>query len=515
MQCTRREFIRSSATLAGWAIVGGCISPTDAPAPTFDRLRPELVNDVHSQLNPTMVAGVLHPGSEEELAAVVNTAARRGTSVAVCGGRHAAGGQQFLSDHVLLDLAELRTDPRFDPERGRITLRAGAAWPEVFAEIHRANAAHGTSWAIHQKQGGGDHLTLGGAVAANIHNRCLDSAPFIGDIESLRVVGADGRARTISRDRHRELFLLTVGGYGLFGIATEVTLRLVPRRKLRLRALRARAGAVLATHDELRRRGAAYGDWQFAVDPASDDFADDGIITSYAPVADSEPVTRGAFDPAALIDLAVLAHTQPSRAFEDFAASWRRCDGWVDWSDSWQMSDYVPDYHRPVDQRLGSAVKGSETLAEFYVAPSRLEAFLRQSAAALRRSGARPVYGVVRFIRRDGETFLNWAREDQACVIYNLHVDHTPEGIAAVEAQFRAVAQAAVDLGGRFYLTYGRFATREQLLAGYPQLPEFLHRKRRHDPREIFQSDWYRWLKTTLTGTPPPSAASPPPQQRA
>ena len=86
MQCTRREFIRSSATLAGGAIVGGCISPSDAPAPAFDRLRPEVVNDVHSQLNPTRVAGVLRPGSEEELADVVGTAARRGTAVAVCGG---------------------------------------------------------------------------------------------------------------------------------------------------------------------------------------------------------------------------------------------------------------------------------------------------------------------------------------------------------------------------------------------------------------------------------------------
>jgi FAD/FMN-containing dehydrogenase len=495
-------------------MVGGCISRSGAPAPELDRLSPEMVNDVHSQLNPTIVAGVVRPGSEEELAAMVSAAARRATPVAVCGGRHAAGGQQFLSNHVLLDLAELRIDPRFDPERGRITLRAGAVWPEVFAEIHRANAAHGTSWAIHQKQGGGDQLTLGGAVAANIHNRCLDSGPFIGDIESLRVVGADGRRRMISRDRHGELLMLIVGGYGLFGIVTEVTLRLVPRRKLRLRTLRARAGAVLATHDELRRRGATYGDWQFAVDPESDQFADDGIITSYAPVADSEPVTRGAFDPAALIDLAVLAHAQPSRAFESFAESWKRCDGWVDWSDNWQMSDYVPDYHGPVDQRLGSPVKGSETLAEFYVTPSRLEEFLKQSAASLRRSGAKPVYGVVRFIRRDAGTFLNWAREDQVCVIYNLHVDHTPEGIAGVQAQLRAVAQVAVNLGGRFYLTYGRFATREQLLAGYPQLPEFLDHKRRHDPREIFQSDWYRWLKATLTGTSPPSAASPQPHER-
>ncbi|HLL15175.1 MAG TPA: hypothetical protein VK388_08930 [Pyrinomonadaceae bacterium] len=43
-----------------------------------------------------------------------------------------------------------------------------------------------------------------------------------------------------------------------------------------------------------------------------------------------------------------------------------------------------------------------------------------------------------------------------------------------------------------YYLTYHRWATRERVLTCYPQLPEFLRLKRRYDPREIFQSDWYR-----------------------
>ncbi|HVZ93594.1 MAG TPA: FAD-binding oxidoreductase [Phycisphaerales bacterium] len=498
MNVTRRDFIRSSAALAGGMILSGCATRSRSAERPTDRLVPELVNDVHSQLNPTTVAGVLHPRDEGDLIGIVQRTARERGSLSVCGGRHAAGGQQFLTDRVLIDLDSMRTEPRFDPQRGLITLRAGARWPEVFDEIDRANGRHGTNWAIHQKQGGGDQLTLGGAVASNIHNRCLDAKPFVADVESLRLIGADGRARTISRERDRDLFMLAIGGYGLFGVVSEVTLRLVPRKKLRLSAIRCRGNAVLPTHEELKKRGATHGDWQFAIDPTSDGFLDDGILTSYAPVADSELVTRGAFNPAALVDLAVLAHAQPGKAYEVFAESWKQCDGWVEYCDRWQTSDYVPDYHALVDQRIGATVKGSETLAEFYVPLARLTEFLSRAAASLRQTSAKQVYGVVRLVRRDDETFLNWAREDQACVILNLHVDHTPKGIDAVNRQLRAVAQIAVEFGGRFYLTYGRFATREQLLAGYPQLPEFLSLKRRHDPREVFQSNWYAWLKTTV-----------------
>jgi hypothetical protein len=40
------------------------------------------------------------------------------------------------------------------------------------------------------------------------------------------------------------------------------------------------------------------------------------------------------------------------------------------------------------------------------------------------------VYGTVRLIRRDVETFLPWARDDYACVVFNLHTTHDATGIA-------------------------------------------------------------------------------------
>ena len=34
------------------------------------------------------------------------------------------------------------------------------------------------------------------------------------------------------------------------------------------------------------------------------------------------------------------------------------------------------------------------------------------------------IYGTIRLIRKDEDAFLAWARDDFACVIFNLHVDH-------------------------------------------------------------------------------------------
>jgi FAD/FMN-containing dehydrogenase len=50
----------------------------------------------------------------------------------------------------------------------------------------------------------------------------------------------------------------------------------------------------------------------------------------------------------------------------------------------------------------------------------------------------------------------------------------------------------ALDRGGSYFLTYHRWARKDQVLKAYPQFPEFLRLKKKYDPDERFQSEWYR-----------------------
>ena len=106
------------------------------------------------------------------------------------------------------------------------------------------------------------------------------------------------------------------------------------------------------------------------------------------------------------------------------------------------------------------------------------------------------VYGTIRLIEEDDESFLAWARQPYACIIFNLHAVHTPEGLAKVAADFRRLIGRAIEFGGSYYLTYHRWATRRQVETCHPQLVRFLQLKRRYDPAERFQSEWYRHYRT-------------------
>jgi FAD/FMN-containing dehydrogenase len=135
-------------------------------------------------------------------------------------------------------------------------------------------------------------------------------------------------------------------------------------------------------------------------------------------------------------------------------------------------------------------------ISELYVPRPALPAFLRAVRDDFRRHRTQVIYGTIRLIEKDDESFLAWAREPWACTVLNLHVEHSKEGLNRAEEAFRRLIDRARDHGGSYFPTYHRWANREQVLACYPQLPEFLRRKREHDPGELFQSDWYRHYRT-------------------
>src|SRR5262249_9215498 len=158
--------------------------------------------------------------------------------------------------------------------------------------------------------------------------------------------------------------------------------------------------------------------------------------------------------------------------------------GRVYWSDTMQLSTYIPSYSEFLkeDAPAPSRVDESLMIGELYVPPESLTEFLEPARAVLRATGVEDIYGTIRAIQPDATTFLPWARQESACVVFNLRVRHDAAGIDRTVRAFRGLHDAAIALGGSFFFTYHRFATRPQIESCYPQFEEFLARKLRYDP---------------------------------
>ena len=76
------------------------------------------VNDIHARLNSTPVREVADIRSVEDVERALERAARRGIPVAMAGGRHAVGGQQFVTDGMVLDMRGLDRAVDLDTDAG-------------------------------------------------------------------------------------------------------------------------------------------------------------------------------------------------------------------------------------------------------------------------------------------------------------------------------------------------------------------------------------------------------------
>ena len=85
-------------------------------------------------------------------------------------------------------------------------------------------------------------------------------------------------------------------------------------------------------------------------------------------------------------------------------------------------------------------------------------------------------------------------------MVLNLHIDHYPRAILNGQEACIRLIDHAIAHGGSYYLTYHRFARRDQVIACHPGIAGFLAAKRRLDPEGVFESDWYRHLNAVLSG---------------
>jgi FAD/FMN-containing dehydrogenase len=451
-------------------------------------------NDRHSHLNRTPMLGSIAPQTTSDVRLAIDAIRERGQALSVAGACHAMGGQQFAQHAWLLDMRSLNRVLEFDEEHALIRAQAGITWPDLIRSYVAQQHGRELTWGIRQKQTGADRLTLGGAVSANIHGRGLRYAPFVEDIESLQVVLANGEVVECNRRAYPDLFRCVVGGYGLFGVVTAVTLRLVPRIKVQRVVKLSSVEAVSAEFDARIKAGFLYGDFQFSTAPEDPQFLSRGVFSCYRPIEIDAPIPPDQLRLSAADwrRLLLLAHRNKLRAFNEFSDFYLQSSGQVYWSDTHQLSLYLDDYHAALDRHLGVHVSGSEMITELYVPRHRLADFMDDVRRDFLAHQVDLIYGTIRLIERDTQTLLAWAKEAYACVIFNLHVDHTPAAMASSAQTFRRLIDLAIAHDGSYFLTYHRHATREQLKHCHPEFDTFLAFKQRLDPTGLFQSDWYR-----------------------
>ena len=443
---------------------------------------------------------------ERELVELVERARQEGLALSVAGAGHSEVGHTSYPGGVVIDMLPHRA-LELDADRNLLRVQAGARWREVLEVLDR----EGLSVEIMQSF---SDFTVGGSLSVNCHGWEPGRPPLAASVESLRVLTADGRIVTCSRNEHAELFSLVLGGYGLFGVVLEATLRVVPDRDYcagRERLPAAELGGRMAGLMDAHGVGLAYG--RVSVAPTS--FLEEALVyTLVEPACDG----RG----AAPVRVADRVETLAAAGRTSWLRMLFRASAGSDlgkelrWRAETLLGEQLASPCRTrnafLDKSLGTFENRSEgsleELQEYFVPHARLTELLEALRAIATAHEAELMNATVRNLRRDEDSRLAYARGDCAALVLLFHRADTDSAAARTEAMTRELIDATLTLGGTYYLPYAPHATRAQFERAYPMAADWRAAKQRWDPLCVFRSEFHeRYLRPATL--PVPSGGTP------
>jgi FAD/FMN-containing dehydrogenase len=455
---------------------------------------------------------VARPTSVAEVYAVFAAAAAAGGNVGLRGAGRSYGDAALngmvnvgaAAGEVVLDTSRMNRVLGYDAAAGEIIVEPGVTiadlWRHTLADGWWPPVVPGTS-----------AVTLGGAAAANIHGKNNVHAGTLGDhLVRFDLLLPSGELVTCSREEHSDLFYGAVGGMGLLGCFTSLTLRL-HRIYSGLVAVRQTAHPALEALLEAFEVGAGAGaaDGTHLVGwldtGATGHALGRGLVKEMRELLPGEdPDPARSLDPAFQTPSARVAGVVPVGWVPALArpfvtplsirlanrAQWLR--GNIPGASRAHREAYVPanfllDYFPRFNTifRPGGLLQ-HQCFVPRAAAPTVFRALLERSHSA----GLQPALAVVKW------HLPNAFLLDYLCDGYSLALDYAvPRGReAATLALLRALNALVADAGGRFYLAKDSTLTPEDYRRTYPRetLARWRALKARYDPTELLQTNIYR-----------------------
>jgi FAD/FMN-containing dehydrogenase len=438
---------------------------------------------------------VWQPTSVEEIGAVLALARSSGRTVVPRGAGYSYGDAALNAEEIVLDCSQLRRVLAWDEATGIITVEPGVTvrdlWRVTLPDGWWPPVVPGTMGP-----------TIGGCAAMNVHGKNAWRMGSFGEqMLAFDLMGPDGAIVSVTPASDPDLFHAAIGGLGMLGIITSVTLQLrrVVSGLLRTHQYVAHTldeiFALFATHSPTAEylvgwidgfaAGAALG--RGLVERA--DFETQPDPRTLRPAAqDMPPKIAGLVPRAELWRVMKPAFTDPAMRLAN-EAQFRRGAltaghaHHVPHAQFHFLHDYLPHWQR---SWLPGGLRQFQAFVPMASAPAVFAELLRRSHHA----GITPYLCVFKQHRAD--PFWLPYQLDGFSLSLDYHVTtHNAARLDALLAEMRAPVMAN---GGRFYLAKDDAldaATYAQTI-GAERVARFLALKQAHDPTGIWQSNLFR-----------------------
>jgi decaprenylphospho-beta-D-ribofuranose 2-oxidase len=452
--------------------------------------RPDpLLADDYARLTPTRVARATQAADVAELQAVLADARARNLKVAISGSRHSQGGHTYTANGVALNMRRFNRVLAIDTVQRTVTVQSGATWDEV----QRALAPRGLAIKVMQSS---NIFTVGGTMSANAHGRDLDVMQMVDVVQRFGLLMADGRVVEVSRTDNPELFGLVIGGYGMYGIILDVTLRVTRDVLYEQRATTVDYRAFPAFFADTVQRDTAIALMLVrpSIDPNPASFLKDLVVVTWRNAPAATPASFA---------LTEEANVARDRFFLGISrkADWAKTLRWklqtrvelgAGTRRIMSRNNAMRPPLAPLELLEYHSSRDTDIIQEYYVPVRHFVPFMDRFRQILVEGKMNVLSATVRYVKPDSSLALGYApREPVFAIIHMSNVGFSTSAQAHAAEVTRQLVDAAAEFGGSYYLTYQNYPTPAQLHRAYPKAAWAFERKRFYDPEERFSSRFY------------------------
>ncbi|CAM4204299.1 FAD-binding protein [Bacillus luti] len=437
------------------------------------------------KLLPTKIKRVESATEEQSLINLVRDAKVSGEKISIAGMQHSQGGQTYYPNGTMLDMKGYNEILEFDPEKKRIRVQSGVTWNDIQKKIN----PYGLAVQVMQSQ---NIFTVGGSLSVNVHGRDIRHEALIDTVESFRLLMADGTVRNVSREENAELFPYVIGGYGLFGVILDVTLKLTDDELYEMHTKMLDYKEYTSYFKEKVKKDENVRMHLARISVAPNSFLKEMYVTDYV-LAESQQRLEEYSElkeeniiaaPKFLLGLSRYSEWGKNTFWDIQRSYFERTDGQFETRNNVMRSDSAfMEYENP---------NRTEVLQEYFVPVDSFTEYIDDLRTILSEEELNLLNITIRYVEKNENAVLSYAKDDMFALVLLINQGRSENEIKKTEGIIRKMIDVTLKYHGSYYLPYYSYPMKDQLKKAYPRIEEFLQKKKDIDPEERFVNLFYR-----------------------
>jgi len=432
------------------------------------------------------------PQTVEEIQSIIREARQEGKKIIPRGAGRSYGDEALNTEGIVLNMIKMDRILEWDKDSGILTAESGTTIEQVL--LHTLK----DSWALGAIPGT-RYVTLGGALANNVHGKNSFKNGNFGDwVKSFKITLASGEILICSKNENNNLFFSAIGGAGLLGVITEMTLQLskIPSPYLAVKKITApNLNDLMELLDE---------------EVATNDFA----IAQVDCFPQSQNLGRGTIHASSFVSSHIDKHKiiPKSNTSQLLIDSFQK----VSMIAKYFLNNYTMSFISRLKYHLDKITSSEKTYTQDLIGfsflldgiPNWNQVFrngffeyeplipggkAKQVIADLIRLTHKygmPAYLAAIKIHKHDDFLLSYSMDGYS---FGMNIPRIPSQEEKQNELFCKMNEIVIRAGGIVYLAKDATLTRDEFRQMY-DVEKFLEIKRKYDPEEVFQSDMYRRL---------------------